>query len=329
MRFLRPELVQWWQALPLLIACWTIRHRYTRAVRRASAVEPRFAGLSRRSGRVREAGVLAMSLLTAGALVFAAVRPQILLTQRVPDYERADLIILLDRSASMRAHDVAPSRFSRAIAEIRRFIDHKPDTIDRVGLVGFADASVILSYLTADLDSIAFYLDWIDHDPQTFLGTDFAAALASAMDIARKDNRPTKKLFLLLSDGEDYGAELATQVALYRSAGLPINCIGIGSDNEMPIPVVQPDGTEAPLRDEAGRIVKTKFVESTLRQIAGVTGGRYVRSATSGELAAGIAAIAGGERRILGWRVRTDYRDLYPASLAVAGMAGAALWLFL
>ena len=329
MRFLRLELVQWWEVLPVLIACWAIHAHYTRIVRRASRLEPRFLTLSRRSGWVREAGVLTTSLIAAGALVFAAIRPQALLTQRMPEYERQDLIILLDRSASMRAHDIAPSRFSRAIAEIRQFIEHKPEAIDRVGLVGFADASVILSYLTGDLDSIAFYLDWIDHDPQTLLGTDLGAALKAALDVAHKDNRPTRKLFLLLSDGEDYGPELSKQAALYQAAGLRINCIGIGADAEVPIPVVQPDGTEALLRDEAGRIVKTKFAESTLRQIATMTGGRYMRSSTGNELAEGIANIAKGERRILGWRITSDYRDLYPAGLAVAGAAGAALWLFL
>ena len=36
-----------------------------------------------------------------------------------------------------------------------------------------------------------------------------------------------------------------------------------------------------------------------------------------------------GERRIQGWRTTTEYRDLYPAGLAVAAAAGAILWLLL
>jgi Ca-activated chloride channel family protein len=329
MRFLRPEFAPWWEVLPVLIACWTLRYGYVRALRRASRVEPHFLTLSRRSGLGREAVVLTMSLLAAGALVFAAARPQVRFTQRVPEFEHEDLIILLDRSASMRAHDISPSRSSRAIVEIRRFLEHKPEAIDRVGLIGFADASVVLSYLTGDVDSLDFYLDWIDHDPQTLLGTDLGAALKSAMDVARKDNRPTRKIFLLLSDGEDYGAELDKQLAAYQSAGLHIHCIGIGSDNEVPIPVLQPDGTEVFLRDDAGQIAKTRFAESTLRRIAAMTDGRYMRWSSGDDLAEGIANIARGERRILKWRIRNEYRDLYPVSLAVAGAAGAALWLFL
>jgi hypothetical protein len=83
------------------------------------------------------------------------------------------------------------------------------------------------------------------------------------------------------------------------------------------------------LRDDAGRVVTTKFDESTLRGIAATTGGRYVRSTTGGELARAIGDIVRGERKQVGWRTSTEYRDLYRAGLAIAGVAGAALWLLL
>jgi Ca-activated chloride channel family protein len=329
MRFLRLEFAPWWQILPVLVACGALRWFYVRATRRGLSLPLRLARLSRRTGWAREAGVLGLSLLTAGSLVFALLRPQALLAQRTPDIERQDLIVMLDRSASMRAHDISPSRFSRAVLEISNFLAHKPDGVERVGLVGFADASLILSYLTKDVDNIAFYLDWIDRDPQTLLGTDIGAALKSALEVAKKDDRPSHKIFLLVSDGEDYGDELSRQIAVYRSAGYHINCIGIGSDQEVPVPILDANGRETPLRDEQGRIVKTKFEESTLRQIAAATGGRYVRSTTGGELLKAIDDIVKGERRVLGWRTSTEYRDLYPAGLAAAAAAGTALWLLL
>lgn len=329
MRFVRPELAEWWQVLPVLVACWAVHAYYVRSVRRRTRVQPRFASLSRRTTTAREIAVLALSVLAAGALVFALVRPQALLAERTPQYEKQDLIILLDRSASMRAHDITPSRFSRAVIEIRNFLRQKPEAIDRVGLVGFADASLILSYLTADTDSIEFYLDWIDRDTQTLLGTDIGAALKSAMQVAQKDDRPTSKTFLLVSDGEDYGTELARQLAAYREGGFRVHCIGIGGDRDVPVPIATADGRETDLRDEQGRIVRTRFAEATLRQIAAATGGRYIRSQTGGELAAGIDAIVRGERRQIGWQTSTEYRDLYPIGLAVAGAAGLGLWLLL
>jgi Ca-activated chloride channel family protein len=329
MRFLRLDLVRWWEILPILLACWAFHFLYVRRVRQSAPLDARFASLSRRSAGWKELGVLLIALVAGGALVFALVRPQLLLERRVPEYERQDLVVMLDRSASMRAHDIAPSRFSRATVEIQNFLQNKPDAIDRVGLVGFADASLILSYLTKDVDNVAFYLDWIERDQQTYFGTDIGAALKSAMEVAHKDDRPTRKLFLLVSDGEDYGSELARQVSAYRAEGYRIDCIGIGSDREVPVPIVQPDGKEAPLRDEEGRIVNTKFEEKTLRAISAATGGRYVRSTTGSELQHAIEDIVRGEQKITGWRTTTAYRDLYPAGLAVAGAAGAALWLIL
>jgi Ca-activated chloride channel homolog len=329
MRLLRPDLINWLLAVPLLVAFWALGAACLRAVRRRSPVAARFAPLSRRSTPARSAAVLLCGVVAAAGLVFAIVRPQALLAARVPDYERQDVVFVLDRSASMRAHDVQPSRFLRATAELRNFLRNKPDTIDRIGLVGFADASVVLSYLTADIDSLTFYLDWIDEDPTSLLGTNLGAALRSAREVAQKDDRQTRKLFFLISDGEDYGAELDAALATFREENRRVHCIGIGSDDEVPIPLRQPDGREVFLRDDAGRSVMTKFDESTLRRIASTTGGRYLRSTTGGELARAIADVVRGERKIVGWRTSTEYRDLYRAGLAVAAAAGAALGLLL
>jgi Ca-activated chloride channel family protein len=328
-RFLRPEFAPWWQLLPVLLAACTIRFLYLRRQRRLTPVSPRFRPLSRRSTWVREAAIFSLTALAGGALVLALVRPQAQLTTRTPQYEREDLIIMLDRSASMRAHDIAPSRFARATEEIRTFLKNKPENIDRVGLVGFAGSSLILSYLTRDLDTVAFYLDWIEEDPQNFMGTNIGAALKNALEIARKDDRRTRKIFVLLSDGEDYGGELNRQLAIYRHEGHHINAVGIGSDDEVPVPELLPDGREIALRDESGRIVRTKFEETTMRELASNTGGRYLRSRAAGDLTRALHEIEQGERKLVGWRTTIEYRDLYPGALALAAAALAGLWLFL
>ena len=329
MRFLRPDMASWWLIVPLLVACWWIQDRYARAAWRRAAILPRFARLSRRRSPLRRAAALAAAVCAGGALVFALARPQALLASRTPDYERQDLVIVLDRSASMRAHDIPPSRFTRATLEIRNFLKHKPEAIDRVALVGFADASLVLSYLTSDVNNLFFYLDWIDGDPTTLLGTNIGAALNSAREVAQKDNRPTRKLFLVVSDGEDYGDDLRKALTTFRAEGRRVHCIGIGSDQPVPIPLVDNEGRESFLKDDNGRLVRTQFSETTLRQIAVATGGRYVRSATGGELAGEIDDIVKGERKLLGWKTSTDYRDLYHAALVTAVAAGAALWLLL
>jgi len=331
MRFLRPDLLRWWLVIPVLVASWAIHWRATRAFRARAPISTRFAPLSRRSTWRRDAGVLSTALVAAAALVFALMRPQVLVARRVAEYERRDLVVMLDRSVSMRARDVAPSRFSRATLELRNLLRQKPEGIDRIGLVGFADSAVVLSYLTGDVESVLFYLDWLDEDPRdsaALFGTNIGAALTSARDVANKDNRPSRKQFLILSDGEDYGTELRDALQTFRAEGLRVDCIGIGSDRPVPIPLPT-EGEETYLRDDSGRRVLTTFEEATLRRVAASTGGRFVRSTTGSELARALADVAKTERRQTGWRDSTEYRDVYAAGLAVAAVAGAALWLLL
>jgi Ca-activated chloride channel family protein len=329
MRFLRPDLAQYALVVPLLATMWAVHRHFRTAFRRRTAIAARFNALSRRSSSARDWLILAVVLLASGSVVFAVARPQAQLTHRVPEYERQDLVIMLDRSASMKAHDIKPSRFARATTEIRNVVRHKPESIDRIALVGFAESSVILSYLTQDVDSVLFYFDWIDGDQTPLFGTNIGAALKSAMEVAKKDDRPTRKLFLIVSDGEDYGNELKQALTSVRAAGYRINCIGIGSDDAVPIPLRAPDGKETPLRDDDGRPVTTRFSENTLRDIAAATGGRYVRSTTGEELQRALSGVVDGERKVLGWRTNTEYRDLYPIGLAVAAVLGAGLLLLL
>jgi Ca-activated chloride channel homolog len=329
MTFLRPDQASWALIVPLIIACGLIHRQFRHAFRRRLAIAPRFADLSRRSTPARDRAVLAAGVVTAGALALALARPQAATTIRIPEYERQDLVIMLDRSASMKARDITPSRFARATLEIRNFVRRKPPGIDRIALVGFADAAVVLSYLTADTDSLLFYFDWIDADPTPLFGTNIGAALQSAMEVVAKDDRPTRKLFLIVSDGEDYGSELKRAVAIARAKGFRVNCIGVGADAAVPIPVRTPEGQETPLRDDTGRPVLTRFSEGTLRDIAAATGGEYVRSATGEELRRAIAGMAAGERRVVGWRSSTELRELYPACLTVAALAAAVLWVLL
>lgn len=329
MRFLQPDLAHWALALPLIVGLAILHYALRLTFRRRTRIAARFQDLSRRSTGLRDAAALAASLIAAGGLVFALTRPQMLLTHQIPQYQRQDLIIMLDRSVSMQAHDIRPSRAARAAMEIRNFIRHKPEGIDRVALVGFADSAVVLSYLTEDVDSLLFYFDWIDQDTTPLFGTNLGAALTSAMEVVKKDDRATEKLFLVLSDGEDYGNELRQAVIAVNGAGYHINCIGIGSDDAVPIPLRGADGKETPLRDDDGHAVITRFSEKTLRQLATDTGGRYLRSTTGDDLQRALAGLVSGERHLTGWRATTEYRDLYPLGLLIAMIAGGGLLLLM
>jgi Ca-activated chloride channel family protein len=329
MRFLQPELASWFLTVPLAIICLFLYLRARRQFRGRAAIDPHLRGLSRLSAPSRDIAAFVAASVAIGALVLAMMRPQLRVEMRTPQYEQDDLIVVLDRSVSMWAEDIAPSRLGRAVAEIKGFLQHKPDVIDRVGLVGFSGTSLIVSHLTRDLDSLFFYLDWIREDREPQFGTDIGSALTSSRELARKDGRPTKKIFLVISDGDDQGTELAKVLPLLRDERTAVYSIGIGSELGVVIPLPRSDGTSELARDERGGVLTTRFDETTLRGIADITGGRYVRSVTGTELAGAMQDMVRRERKLVGWKTAVGFRDFYRESLTASAVATLILWLAL
>lgn len=329
MRFLHPDLARWLIILPVAFCFWFLHVRAKRRFRRRASIGSRLRALSRLSTWALDLTALGAGTLAMGAIVLALMRPQVLIEAREPEFERHDLILILDRSVSMQAEDVRPSRFARATQEIKAFLVAKPEGIDRVGLVGFSGTSLVLSHLTRDVESLFFYLDWIREDPEPQFGTDIGAALASARELARKDDRPSRKIFLVLSDGDDQGQRLAATLASLRDEGTRVYCIGIGSEQEVPIPVSGAGGVTTLLEDEQDRLLTTRFDETTLQGIASLTGGRYFRSTTGTELATAMRDVARHERKLLGWKTSVAYRDVYHLALVGAAVATVVLLLTL
>ena len=327
LRFLHPDMAMWLLAVPAAAAGWLVQVLYKYAVRRRTAVQDRFAPLSRRSTIRRDSAIVGLAALTISLLVASLAQPQLLRERIEPQYERQSLIIILDRSVSMRARDILPSRAERALIEIKNFLRRKPDAIERVGLVGFAGSPVILAYLTKDLDSVMFYLDWIAEDPTILYGTDMGGALTSALEVTHRDRDPsgTHKLFLVISDGEDQSGGVAAAVAAVKAEHIRVHCIGIGSPIESLIPVGFEGGRDVFLRDDDGNMMTTRFNETTLRSMAEATGGVYVRATHGGDLRDAIETIARSELRQTGFKTTTEYRDVYAFLVAAAGVTAVGL----
>ena len=327
MRFLHPEFAPWLLAvIPIAIAC--AMHARARSRFRRRAVPPPLAALSRLTGRPREVVTAVLGMVACGATIVAIMRPQVLREVATPEYEKEDLVVVLDHSASMGARDVPPSRFGRAVQQIKDFLIDKPDLIDRVGLVEFAGTSLILSHLTHDLDSLSFYLDWIRESPEVRFGTDIGAALASAREVVRKDDRDTRKVFLVISDGADQGTALARELAALRDERTRVYTIGIGADANAVVPTISEDGVETLLLGDDGQPLTAGFDESTLRDVAAQTGGRYVRSTTAAAMRTALADLVARERPLVAVSRAIEFRDLYRESVLVAA-AGALLLVLL
>ena len=327
MRVLHPELAAWGLAALVVIGGLAVRGAYSWRHRRRW---PSFGTGARRSGFQRPAGALLFATATVLLLAAALTRPQRAAERLAPTYERQDLVVILDRSVSMYARDIAPSRFARAVDEIEQFLQRKPATVDRVALVGFAGTSVVLSYPTADLGSLFFYLRWVREDTATLFGTDMGAALETALSVTRRDGTPgLPPVFVLVSDGDDQGTTLARSAAAVRAAGIRVYTVGIGSSQSVTIPVRDDSGREQLLRDDNGDVMRTRFSEGTLRQLAVLTGGQYYRSTSAGDLSRALSSILDRERRATGTERQVVVTDLYPLLLAAAALTlllAVAFW---
>lgn len=302
MKIIYPEMGFLLFLLPLIWALWTITSRNRQRVRRPWIQSPVLTRISRLSTMRRRRLVLVFGSIAIFLFIGALMRPQIEITHRVPEYEKHDLILMLDRSLSMTAEDIPPSRFVRAKQEIRNFLLHKPEAIDRVALVTFAGTSLILSYPTHDIENVLFYLDWIEEDDRPQYGTDIGAAVESALEVTQKDRSSNKKIYVLISDGEDHGTRLEQAVGAMRDEGAHVHSIGIGTPREVPIPMKA--GTQP---DE----LRTTFNETTLRWVSQSTGGMYFRSTIGNELSAAMKRAVRGELKIRNWTTKREYRDIY------------------
>lgn len=186
-----------------------------------------------------------------------------------------DLLFCLDTSRSMLARDLEPTRLGRALRDIRAVLPSLQGG-DRAGLVVFAGAARLWIPLTHDLDSFRALLDEVDTDMVKVGGTDLAAALRRTLEFADTDNAATTAV-LLLTDGEDL-AGAGQQAALELAAkDIVVHAVGYGSSMGSKI-TVEKDGKEEFLRAQDGSEVVSRMDPESLRALARVTGGEFVRA---------------------------------------------------
>lgn len=204
-------------------------------------------------------------------LILALARPQWDQEIKIYTQEGIDIVVCLDVSKSMDAEDVKPSRMQRAKNHIAQFINQLSG--DRVGLVAFAGESIVQSPLTNDYSAARLFLDLLDTNSISKLGTDIASGLKESASLFHDESR--HKLVILVSDGEDLqgrGVKTAEQLS---EEGVTVYVLGIGTTQGSPIPIRDEDGKLEYAKDQHGEIILTKLDVNTLSAIASVTGGKF------------------------------------------------------
>ncbi|MBI4397412.1 MAG: VWA domain-containing protein, partial [Elusimicrobia bacterium] len=222
-------------------------------------------------------------LLVLSAILFALALAGPRWGQRFQDLRRRgiDVVIAVDVSASMLAEDLPPNRLTQAKRELGLLINRLEG--DRVGLVAFAGTAFLQCPLTLDYGAVRSLLELIDTDLIPTPGTNLAAAIHTACDAFRRNEKKHKAL-VLLTDGEDHSGRFEDALRRAAGEGVRVFAIGFGNPDGEVIPLRDAQGTVSAYRkDKTGQTVVSKLNETDLRSAAAKTGGLYFR-ASQGEI---------------------------------------------
>ena len=251
--------------------------------------------------------LLLLSLLT---LMLALARPEA--TFLVPR-ERASVMLVTDTSGSMAADDVDPDRLTAARAAANAFLDKVPRKI-RVGLAAFSSTAAVLQTPTTDRAAVRDGLETIQAGGGTATGDGIEAGLRAlnAQNQNRSEAQRIPGAIVLLSDGKaTSGADPSGVAQLSRESKVPIYTVALGTQNGT---IITPDGQQLNVPPDL----------DALRQIAGISGGKFFDAPSAAALQSAYAD--------LGSRLGTEPEQREVTSAFAGGalillIAGAALGL--
>jgi len=269
--------------------------------------------------RVKHTSIRLRSQLIILGIIFillASVGPQIGMKLTELTRKGIDIFILVDTSTSMNAVDVKPSRMQKAKYELGRLLNNLEG--DRVGLIAFAGSSHLHCPLTEDYSASRLFLNMMDTDLITTQGTDLAAAIQLALDHVEEDDEKFK-VFVLVSDGEDHQGEAITLAEQARDLGIIIHTLGVGTPTGGPIPIYDDNGKRIEFKkNRSGQVVTSTLNESTLNEIARITGGIYIRVGNQvNAITPLLNEINQMEKRELKSHVFSQYEDRYQVFLII------------
>jgi len=272
--------------------------------------------------RVKYSRIYLRSRLLIVGIIFillASVGPQIGMKLTELTREGVDIFILLDTSASMNAIDVKPSRIEKAKYELGRLINSLKG--DRAGLIAFAGSAHLHCPLTEDYSASRLFLNMMDTDLITTQGTDLAAAIQLGLDHV-ENNDEKFKVLVLVSDGEDHQGEAIILAESAKELGITIHTLGVGTSAGGPIPIYDDNGNRVEFKkNRNGQVVTSTLDESTLDEIARITGGIYIRVENQvNAIAPLLREIDQMEKREIKSHVFSQYEDRYQVFLVIGLM---------
>ena len=256
-----------------------------------------------------------MQLGVIGCIIIILARPQTRDSWHTSSVEGTDIVLALDISTSMLARDFKPDRFEAAKDVAAKFVAGRDG--DNIGVVIFAAESFTAIPMTTDRSVIANYINDIKMGMLQD-GTAIGDGLATSINRIN-DGKAKSKSIILLTDGSNNTGNVAPMTAadIARQMGIKVYTIGIGTNGTAPYPQ----------ENMFGRIeyvnLPVVIDETTLRNIAETTGGKYFRATGNNVLAEIFAEIDKLETTKMDTRDFTSTEDDYlPWGIAALALFG-------
>ena len=288
----------------------------------------------RRSVPVRERFALGGDLwfwffliLSCASFAIALARPRGVTT--VVNRAGLDLVVLQDGSASMQVQDVPGTRWQRSMNFLRLLGDSLSWNDDRMALTVFAHIATPQVRLTSDPNTVFFFLDHLHDRPpfrledDTTWDTNLEQGIAWGLRLLEKDQElhgpsVNGKVFVMLSDGESWGGEVARAIERVVREHVPLHVIGVGTLGGGDLPETTVDGETEPSPG------KSRLDRASLQRIAAAGGGQYFELDRDPDRDIANAIIDAGRRQAPATTEDGTVEELYWRFLA-GGLAFAAL----
>jgi Ca-activated chloride channel homolog len=214
--------------------------------------------------------------LAVAAVVVAAAEPSM---KTAPRQRVGILELVVDRSGSTAAADVAPTRLAAIRQATLALLDRVPEGV-RVGLVAFSDQTMTLARPTADREAVRDGLASLWSGGGTAVGD----ALRRALDDIQAASPAAPAAVLLISDGANAsGSDPFDAARLAAARRVPVFTVAVGTPGGILI-----------RRDFAGeRRQPVPPDPAMLRGIAGPTGGRALEARSVPALYAAVEDLGG------------------------------------
>lgn len=312
-------------ALLASAGAWLAARRDRR--RRGGLVAPALAEKAGLLARDRWAPfAAALALLAVLGTGLALARPRWGTVTETVERRGADVVLVLDTSASMRATDVTPSRFVLARQAALSLVEKLPG--DRLALVGCEGEAQVLVPLTLDTAAVALFLEALEPGIGTLPGTSLAAGLGAAAELMPPATSAGKQV-VVVSDGEDLEGGVDDAVAKAKAEGIVVHTVFVGAEGRgAPVPEVDLSGRPSGFKTEGGSPVLSRPDPALLRRLAAETGGSFSVVQPGRTDLDGVAReIDKAARRPLSGSVGTNRRERFQLPLAAAVGALAILLL--